>query len=47
MDHWAGIKPKSSNQNKTSGVKPNQKNKMLKQHHHQTNVQKSLQVKES
>ena len=43
MDNWAGIKPKSSNQNKTSGVKPNQKNKMLKQHHHQTNVQKSLE----
>ena len=38
-----GIKPKPSNQNKTLGVKPIQKNKMLKQHHHQTNIQKSLE----
>ena len=41
MNHWAGIKPKPLNQNKTSGVKPTQKNKMLKQH--QSTTQKSLE----
>ena len=43
MNHWAGIKPKSVNQNKTLGSKPIQRNKMSKQQYHQAVKQNSLE----
>ena len=43
MNSWAGIKPRSANYNKTLAPKPIQRNKMSKQHYHQTTKQNSLE----
>ena len=43
MSHWAGIKPKYADQNKTLGPKPIQKNKMSKPHQNQTTAHKSFE----
>ena len=43
MNQWAAIKPKSSNQNKSLGVRPTQIGKMSFSHQHPTASDKSME----